>query len=249
MKPDPSPNRLNDISTLWALVMEAHDPARSDATAARGVLLQRYAPAIRRYLGKALGNVDAAEELAQDFAVRFLRGAFQNADQERGRFRDFVKSALVRMILDFRRRQRRHPRLRTDADPEPVVDDSALEELDRELVERWRQEILDRTWTRLEKASQGSGLSAHKVLRYKADHPEARSPEMAAAMAAQLGRPVTEDAVRQALHRARGQFAGFLREEVAATLTDPTDRNIDEELEELGLLAYCSPRRGERRVV
>src|SRR5262249_42324166 len=49
---------------------------------------------------------DAAEELTQEFAVRFLRGDFRQADPSRGRFRDLLKRALRHLAIDYWRRQR-----------------------------------------------------------------------------------------------------------------------------------------------
>src|SRR3712207_7176976 len=45
----------------------------------------------------------AAEELLQEFAVRFLRGDFRRADPQRGRFRDYVKTALIHLVIDHQR--------------------------------------------------------------------------------------------------------------------------------------------------
>jgi hypothetical protein len=47
-----------------------------------------YHRAVHRYLLGALRDEDAAEELFQEFALRFVRGDFRWADRGRGRFRD-----------------------------------------------------------------------------------------------------------------------------------------------------------------
>src|SRR5262245_63341462 len=80
-------SRLSRIETTWTLVFQAHQGQEPDALARQRLLL-RYRGAIYRYLLGALRDPDAAEELAQEFAVRFLQGGFRRADPQQGRFRD-----------------------------------------------------------------------------------------------------------------------------------------------------------------
>src|SRR5262249_10904360 len=77
-----------------------------DAVAdAQDVLLRRYGAAARRYLLGSLRDADAAEDLAQEFALRFLRGDFKGADPQRGRFRDFLKGVLSHLVAAYHRRR------------------------------------------------------------------------------------------------------------------------------------------------
>src|SRR5262245_58256297 len=87
--------RLSRIATLWAVVQKAHEADRDAATKAQALLCQRYAGAVYRYLLGALRDPHAAEELAQEFALRVVRGDFRRADPQRGRFRDFLRTSLV----------------------------------------------------------------------------------------------------------------------------------------------------------
>jgi RNA polymerase sigma-70 factor (ECF subfamily) len=64
---------------------------------------------------------------------------------------------------------------------------------------------------------------------------------MAQQVSARLGRPLTADAVRQALHRAREKFADLLLDEVAQTLGAPTAEQLEEEVLALDLHTYCRP--------
>ena len=80
--------RLSRISTMWSLVFQAHAGKVDAAASAQNVLMQRYGGAIHRYLLGALRDADAAADLAQEFALRFVRGDFRRANPERGRFRD-----------------------------------------------------------------------------------------------------------------------------------------------------------------
>ena len=74
MDPSDSNTRLNQIATLWSVVRLAHNDPGEAGRAARAALLERYSGAIHRYLLGALRNSDAADELAQEFAYRFLHG-------------------------------------------------------------------------------------------------------------------------------------------------------------------------------
>ena len=73
-------------------------------------MLQRYAGAVFRYLLGAVRDADAAEELSHEFAVRLLRGDFHRATPERGRFRDYLKTALINLVNDYFRNQQQRPR-------------------------------------------------------------------------------------------------------------------------------------------
>src|SRR5690349_8900362 len=106
---EPQAARLSQLTTLWSLVRQAHQGPAPDTAAARQQLLERYGRPIHRYLLGALGDADAADELMQEFALRFLRGDFHRADPQQGRFRNYVRQALVRLVSRYRHKQRRRP--------------------------------------------------------------------------------------------------------------------------------------------
>ena len=67
-------------------------------------LLERYGGAIRSYLNAALKNPDVANDLFHEFAFKFIKGDFKNADPAKGKFRSFVKTVLFRMVaLHYRK--------------------------------------------------------------------------------------------------------------------------------------------------
>src|SRR5260370_16186931 len=117
----PSAN-LGDIATHWSVVRQAHQGSGVAVDRARQELMERYSGAVYRYLLGALRDRHAADDLFQEFALRFLRGDFRNADPERGRFRNFVKTALYHLIVDYQNRRRARPAplpAREHADPTP----------------------------------------------------------------------------------------------------------------------------------
>jgi RNA polymerase sigma-70 factor (ECF subfamily) len=221
MQPADSNRPLDGISTLWSVVSRAHGGATEEVSAAQQELLMRYGGAIHRYLLGALRDPDAADELAQEFALRFVRGDFRNVDPAHGRFRDFIKAVLIHLIADHHRRLARSGRT-TEGLPEPAAPDETLAELDRRFLEGWRQELLRRTWEALEQVERQTGQMGYTVLRLKAARQELSSAEMAEHLSAQLCRPVTDAWVRQNLHRGRVKFADLLVREVIDTLDEPT---------------------------
>src|SRR5262245_16419258 len=235
---NPEP-RLSMISTPWSLVCRAHHGPSGEMTAARKHLLERYGGAVCRYLRKVLRDPDAAEDVFQQFALHLVHGDLCGADPQRGRFRNFVKGTLFHLIADYRKEQQRWPG--------PLPSDGALtakpdeDDSHRSFVESWCDELLARAWAALGDLEAGTGQPYYAVLRFRADHPEMRSPQLAERLTVQLGRPVTAAGVRQLLHRARGKFAELLLEEVTHTLANPTAEQLVEELGELGLLDYCQP--------
>jgi DNA-directed RNA polymerase specialized sigma24 family protein len=229
--------RLSQISTQWTLVFQAHSGPPDQVQEAQVALIDRYAGAIHRYLLGAVRDPDIARELDQEFALRFLRGDFHRADPARGRFRDFVKRSVRNLMLNYFKTQKRRPRP-LDAAPEPSFE-AFQTDFDLQFAASWRQGLLDRAWSALKELQDRTGMSYYTVLWCRAENPDMHSPDLATTLAAQLGKPVTANGVRQALLRSRDKFAGFLFDEVSASLEHPTPDDIEQELIDLGLIGYC----------
>jgi RNA polymerase sigma-70 factor (ECF subfamily) len=229
---------LNRITTLWTVVGKAHGGADEEAASARQALLERYGRAVHRYLLGALHDAHAADELAQEFALRFLQGAYHGADPQRGRFRDFVKGVLSHLLADYHKKRRHLQPLPTEG-WEPPSRSPDAPDLDQPFLDSWRDELLNRAWKALEKIEHQTGQRFYAVLRFRADHPELRSAQMAEQLTVHLGKPVTAAWVRQTLHRARDKFADLLIHDVVPTLKTPTIEELEQELLDLGLLVYC----------
>jgi RNA polymerase sigma-70 factor (ECF subfamily) len=184
-------------------------------------------------------NADAAEDLAQEFALRFLRGDFGKADPSRGRFRDYLRTSLSRLATDFFRKQ---AELGGELADDPT-DRRPPEAVDQEYDEHWRNELLDRAWAEMERESP----TEYAALKMRVENPDMNSVEMAAELTGRLGREVSSDAVRKAIQRGRQRFAETLLEEVAATLSEPDADGLEEELKDLGLIRYCRSALDRRR--
>ena len=240
MTVDEAASRLSKISTQWPELAAAHADA-SSAVSAQASLLSRYCSAVHHYLLASTRDQHAAEELGQEFALRFVRGDFHRAEQARGRFRDFIKAVLRNLVADHYRRLRNRPaELRPDSEViAPGGYDPA--DADAEFNSHWRQELLDRTWEEFRTLNEGSNQPYHDVLRWKADHPDRNANDGAEEFTRRLGRDVKPAAFRQMLHRAREGFAELLLAEVARSLGGSDPELIARELADLGLLVYCGP--------
>jgi len=223
------------------MVFQAHQGSPEQVSAAQAELMCRYAGAVHRYLMAVLRDPDAAAELDQEFALRFLRGDFHRADPSRGRFRDFVKQALRNLMIDHQRGRKSRPRAMGEGFPEPAVLDSGLEEFERRFLESWRKDLMGRAWDLLRELEGRTGQPYHTVLRLRVEYPELHSPELAERLSAQLGRPITAGGLRQALQRSRDRFVEFLVGEVAGSLDSPSTDQVEQELSDLGLLEQCRP--------
>lgn len=237
MDPDPAAPQLSRISTHWTVICQAHDGPGDAVQAAQQELLQRYGKAVHRYLLGALRDVHAADELTQEFALRFLRGDLRGADPQRGRFRNYLKGVLFHLVADHRRRRQAQP-LPDGHDPAAPPEPS---DPDQEFLASWRDELLNRAWKALARIEQQTGQPFHTVLHFRAAHVEMRSGEIAQQLVGLMGKPLTADWVRQTLHRARDKFADLLLAEVLHTLDTPTAEELEQELIDLGLLEYCRP--------
>jgi RNA polymerase sigma factor (sigma-70 family) len=224
--------RLSSITTVWETLRDAHGDAAGAARAAQDLLMRRYGGAVYRYLLRAVGNPAAAEDLVQEFALGLVRGDFRRADPRRGRFRNYVKTALFHLVLGYRKRQGKLPRPVTAAHVERLALAPAD---DAQFDDAWRNNLLARTWDALSVAN--PTLCA--VLHLRAWHPKMSAAALAEALGRQTGKPVTPVAARQLLHRARAKFADQLIDEVAHSLEAPSADGVAEELRDLNLLEHC----------
>jgi DNA-directed RNA polymerase specialized sigma24 family protein len=233
------PDRLNDIATQWTQVHVALTGQGESAAQAQSELFERYGGAMRRYLLAALRDPSAVDDLTQEFAVALVSGGFRKVRAERGRFRDYVKGVLFRLVRKHWRRQGRAPKpLALDVDlTDPECFAAACDEQFRQ---SWRDELLARTWEDLALREP----TYFTVLHFRAAHPDMRTEDMLEELSPQLGKPLTAQGVRQTLHRARKLFTRLLMQQIAGSLEFPSPEAIHEELRELDLATFVlSPRK------
>jgi RNA polymerase sigma factor (sigma-70 family) len=224
--------RLSRISTQWTMVFRAHGDEGDAPALAQRVLLERYGGAVFRYLVGAVRNPDVAEELAQEFALRFLRGDFRRARPEKGRFRNYLKTSLVHLVTDHHRARQAAPR---PLAPEVAAPETTGADDEPAFLASWREELLEKTWHALERYNP----TYKAALALRIQEPDMPSPQMAEQLTAQLGKPIAAPLVRKALQRAHEKFADLLLDEVAASMEETTAEELEQELGELDLLRYC----------
>jgi RNA polymerase sigma-70 factor (ECF subfamily) len=230
---------LSHIATQWTMLYRAHQGAADEAAAAQQELMLRYCGAVYRYLLRAVRDPSVAEDLTQEFALRFVQGRFGQVDREQGRFRNYVKGALFRLVQDHYRHQAREPRRVSLPAQVPLAAPDDVAAAEQDFRDSWRQELLSRAWKALEQVQGETGQPYHDVLRMRVDQPDLSSSQIAEQLSSRLGRPISSAGVRQLLHRARERFADLLLDDVRQSLEGASLERIAEELAELNLLKYC----------
>lgn len=231
-----SPDRLSDIETAWSLLHDAHARPVEIVGPAREKLIARYHKAVFGYLCGCTRDPIRAEDLSQEFWLKFLQGAFRHADPGTGSFRKYVKAALSHMVSRDAAGARRQG-IQFQTGPPDIAEQSFVSEDDRAFQDRWQKAALNDAWDRL--AADASGRGQYAALRLKADFPDRTDQDLAQQLTEHSGHDVSHEAFRKLLQRARERFAEIVYRVVAESLQDPTADRVSEELGELGLLRYC----------
>jgi len=178
---------------------------------------------------------EEAKDITQGFfALILARKDFQSVRQEKGRLRSFLLASLKHFMANARRDaaaiKRGGGRIAIPLDEIEV--DNQLEfdragTLSADLIydRRWAFTLLEQVFARLREESRNSANPPllDKLSTLISDEPERPSQ---AEIAREFG--MTENAVKQALHRLRQRYRQLLREEVAQTVATPAD--IEDEM-------------------
>src|SRR5438552_5966608 len=134
--------------TQWSVVFEAGQQQGDASAAARHALLIRYHEAVYRFLCARLNDTHAAGELFSRFAERVLEihPFLERANPDKGRFRDYLRAILQRMIVDYhreRQRQAKHRRELLEHDAaEPLAMGPSSDDQD-DFRKIWAEELLN----------------------------------------------------------------------------------------------------------
>ncbi len=227
-------------TTMWSLV----EPAKGGDEEQYRVTMERLAVGYWRpvycFIRSKGYPASRAEDLTQEFFLRLLdRGWISRADRQRGRFRTFLLTILVRFLSD--QGPRRAP-LQKQFDSQMVSISSLMAEGDRcfeppdsqtperVFMRQWAKAVIASTCQRLEAWCQERKRSAwydvFRLLRFP--EPGTRGPSQES-LAEQLG--ISRDQVRYAATETSDQFAELLRQEIAGQVESGLD--IEQELNDL----------------
>ena len=224
------------VTTHWSVVLAAQGNSER-AQEALEKLCRTYWRPLYAFVRRQGNSPEEAQDLTQSFFASLLeRRDFDRVRKERGRLRSYLLGSLKHFLANDRRRamslKRGEGRALISLD-ELGPDEGADFELqamsaDRLYDQRWALSLLDQVFSRLTREGHDPrrpGL-VERLSELLSDEPGRPSQ---AEIAREFG--MTENAVKQALHRLRQRYRQLLREEIAHTVATPAD--IEPELREL----------------
>lgn len=219
--------RLTQIPTSWTTISSAHTPG-PESQKAMNDLVARYHDAVTRYIHLKLRDKHLADEVLQEFWTKLLAGKLAGADRSKGRFRDYLRTVLHRLIIDHFRSRKLQP-----LPPGDLLDATKPDE-DFDRV--WRDAVLNRVWSRLETYQAATPKNRYaSVLQLRRDHPKASIDEIAERLGEMTGIPMTPEAFRKNLQRARSKFIELLVQELKETIHPTNNEDVEAEIFDLGL--------------
>ena len=233
---DPSPRWF--ATTHWSVVLLAGGSDSPRAGAALEKLCRTYWYPLYAYVRRKGHDPHDAQDLTQAFFARLLEKNYvAQADRERGRFRNFLLTALTHFLADewdkARRQKRGGGREIISFDAASAEERYRLEPIDpldaAKLYERrWVTTLFEQVLARLEQEFRDSGKGElfDRLKDSLLAEPDGRSY---AEVGAALG--LTEDAVKKAMQRMRGRYRELFREEIAQTVASPGE--VEDELKHL----------------
>lgn len=224
-------------TTNWSVVLEAQGQSPA-AQKALEKLCHTYWRPVYSFVRREGVRTEEAEDLTQSFFALLLeRRNFDAVRKEKGRLRSYLLTSLKHFLIS---EHRRSVTMKRGKGQQPVP----LEELaavgraelepadhlsaDRIYERRWALTLMEQVLRRLrqEYAMAGNAQLFDLLKQLLADEVEVPSR---AEIASRLG--MTENAVRQALHRFRQRYQVLLRDEIAHTVAIASD--IEDELRHL----------------
>ncbi len=225
-------------TTRWTDVLAA---ARGEGTQSRRALeklCESYWHPVYAFVRRQGFGADEARDLTQGYFTRLIeRGGLKGVRPERGRFRSFLLASVRHYLLneiDRSRAQKRSPErplvaLETESAEREYLSEPADEMTPESVFEhKWAAAVFEHTLERL----RAECIGDEKRRRFVAFRPLLVGDEPAPSYRElSTWLEMSEDAVKVSIHRLRQRFGELLREEIADTVSDPTD--VDDELRHL----------------
>lgn len=225
-----APERLTELETSWTMIANAHKDGPV-GQAAMQVLISRYHDAIENYLRLKLRDRNLADEVMQEFWTKLLTRKLAGADETKGRFRDYMRTVLHRLIIDHFRARKLQA-----LPPGDLLDPSKP---DDEYNRVWRETVIKRVWLRLETYEAQTTKNRYAtVLHMRVGEPKAQIEDLAARLSERLAMKVSPEGFRKTLQRARAKFLELLILELRDTLNPATKEDVEAEIYDLGLGSF-----------
>ncbi len=227
-------------TTHWSRVAHAVNPAAPEARAALAELCLVYWYPIYAFIRRKGHDPDEALDLTQDYFTRLLEtGVLASANHRLGRFRAFLRTDCG-FFLSHRHEQRRalkrgggHSVLSIDArDAEGRYLREPVEAMTPERLfdQSWAVNLLDDVLKQMAREYAESGRSEQFEILHGSISKQAGQVSYKE-LATRAG--MTEAAVQQAVQRLRKRYKTILHERIAATLEDPGEAAINDEIRDL----------------
>jgi RNA polymerase sigma factor (sigma-70 family) len=222
-----SGEHLTDLATSWTTIRNAHTLG-PDGQKAMHELIGRYHDAIERYLRLKLRDSNLADEVFQEFWTKLLTYKLAGADSNKGRFRDYLRTVLHRLIIDHFRTKKLQPL------PPGDLLDATSPDADYDRV--WREVVIKRAMSRLETYEVSTPKNRyHTVLQLRRSNPKAPIEDLAAQLGKEIGGNITPEGFRKTLQRARSKFLELLIQELRETIHPNEPEDVEAEIFDLGL--------------
>jgi DNA-directed RNA polymerase specialized sigma24 family protein len=221
-------------TTQWSVVLAAAKTNRREAQIALAQLCETYWYPLYAYVRHRVGKVDEARDLTQAFFSQLLeRQTIARADRERGRFRDFLLAALKNFLSNegdkARAEKRGGGKMPLSLDFESGESRYQIEpfhELTPEKLyeRRWVLMLLDQVLEslRVELATAGKAEHFEQFKGALTDEATAADYERAAEAL-----EISPAAAKQAAYRMRKRYRQLFREEVARTVADEAEVDVE----------------------
>jgi RNA polymerase sigma-70 factor (ECF subfamily) len=219
--------RLSQIPTSWTTISSAHTSGTERQHAMRD-LVGRYHDAVTRYIHLKVRDKHLADEVLQEFWTKLLAGKLAGADKTKGRFRDYLRTVLHRLIIDHFRARKLQP-----LPPGDLLDAS---EPDEDFDRVWRDAVLNRVWSRLETYQATTPKNRYAtVLQLRRDYPDDSIEDIAVRFSQDVGAIMSPEAFRKNLQRARAKYIELLIQELRETIHPTNNEDVEAEIFDLGL--------------
>lgn len=232
--------------TQWSLVARAGLASVDSRREALGVLLRRYQPALRAHLVvQKRVTPEAADDLLQGFICDKVveQGLLAAADRGRGRFRNFLLTALDRYVIDHARfdaAKKRSPGDTAFADLQRIETAAATPEPSEAFAVAWAREVLAEAVRRMEtECIGGNRPDLWAVFRCRVLEPTltGAAPVPYADLIARFGFRSPTQASNVVITSKR-MFERVLRQVVGEYAED--ESQIDREIQELRAVLECT---------